>query len=58
MKLSELINNENLDTNVKISLLMLKVAFGDRDLDLDELEKESPGIKDFFLNLKGADNIE
>ncbi len=50
MKLSEIFKNKNLSPVEIIGIKMIEMAFGDQEVDLDELEKEMPGIKDKLLN--------
>ena len=49
MKLSELFKNNKLSPTEIIGIKMIELAFGDRDVDLDELEKLQPGIKEKIL---------
>lgn len=52
MKIDELFNklaekdNKKLDFSTEMAIIMVKYAFGNRDIDLNELEKLKPGIKE------------
>lgn len=46
MKISELLNNKNLSPGDWIGIKMVELAFGDIEIDLDELDKQVPGIKE------------
>lgn len=51
MKISDLLNNENLNLSpgTWIGIKMLELHYGDREIDLDYLDKQVPGIKEILL---------
>ena len=52
MKLSELLQYKNLDFATSMSLKMIQMAFGDRDLNLEQLKQEYPDMNDMFNKIE------
>lgn len=51
MKINDLFKNKK-DWQTQLAIEMLKSTFGDREINLDELEKLHPGIKKEILENK------
>lgn len=52
MKLSELLQYKDLDFATFMSLKIIQMAFGDRDLNLEQLKQEYPNMNDIFNKIE------
>lgn len=52
MKLSELLQYKDLDFATFMSLKMIQMAFGDRDLNLEQLKQDYPDMNDIFNKIE------
>ena len=56
MKLSELLQRKDLDFATFMSLKMIQMAFGDRDLSLKQLRQEYPEMNNIFDKIEEGMN--
>ena len=52
MKLSELLQRKDLDFTTFMGIKMIQMAFGDQDIDLEQLKQEYPDINNIFNEIK------
>ena len=56
MKLSELLQYKDLDFATFMSLKMIQMAFGDMDLNLEQLKQDYPDMNDIFNKIEEETN--
>lgn len=52
MKFSELLQYKDLDFATFMSLKMIQMAFGDKDLNFEQLKQEYPDMNDIFNKIE------
>ena len=52
MKLSELLQSKDLDFATSMGIKMIQMAFGDQDIDLEQLRQEYPDINNILNKIK------